>query len=267
MTQKPIHFPTPSVSLKSHSTRGKVIDPQLSNPHLEPEQAPTPVIHGSYGYPYSMRPKLYVATTNAGKLRDFAHASVGEAHILPLPGLANIPAPVEDADTFEGNARIKAIAYSLHAPGHVVLADDSGIELDALGGQPGVHSARYAKMKGFVGSALSNQDDLNNECLLIQARYLAGDRRRARYRCVIAAAINGKVLVCGFGALEGYLLDTPRGTGGFGYDPLFLLPHLDLTMGELTPEARLHYSHRVRALADLMPRHWVAPKRKAAQHH
>ena len=213
-----------------------------------------------------MRPKLYVATTNAGKLRDFAHASVGEAHILPLPGLASIPAPVEDANTFEGNARIKAIAYSLHAPGEVVLADDSGIELDALGGQPGVYSARYAHRKGFIGSRLSNQDDLNNECLLVQSAYLVGDQRRARYRCVIAAALNGKVLLCGFGSQEGYLLDTPRGSGGFGYDPLFLIPSLNLTMGELTPQARLHYSHRVRALADLMPRHLIAPKKKSTHH-
>ena len=243
-----------------------VIDLQLSNPHLKPEQTPSPVVHGSYGYPYSMRPKLYVATTNAGKLRDFAHASVGEAHIVPLPGLAHIPAPVEDAHTFEGNARIKAIAYSLHAPGHVVLADDSGIELDALGGQPGVYSARYAQRKGFIGSRLASPDDLNNQCLLAQAAYLTGDQRRARYRCVIAAAMNGKVLVCGFGALEGMLLDAPRGSGGFGYDPLFLIPSVDLTMGELTPQARLHYSHRVRALADLMPRHWIAPRIKAAHH-
>ena len=90
-----------------------VTDLPLSNPHPNLEQAPSPVVHGSYGYPYSMRPKFYVATTNAGKLRDFAHASVGEAHIVPLPGLASIPVPLEDADTFEGNARIKAIAYSL----------------------------------------------------------------------------------------------------------------------------------------------------------
>ncbi len=234
---------------------------------LQPINPPATRIHppfrastGLLGYPKFMRPRLYVATTNAGKLRDFARATLGEAEIVPLPGLAAIPAPVEDATSFEGNARIKAIAYSLHAPGHVVLADDSGIEIDALGGAPGVHSARYAQRSAFTGSAFTNQDALNNECLLSAASHLVDSQRHARYRCVIAAARDGEVLAYGHGSLEGSLLKEPRGGGGFGYDPLFLIEELGLTMAELTPESRMHYSHRVRALASLMPHRWLTAK-------
>ena len=202
---------------------------------------------------------LYVATSNRGKLRDFAHASHGRLTLIPLPNLTSIPEPVESAPTFEGNARIKALAYSALAPGHIVLADDSGIELPALGGAPGVHSARYAQDHGFVASStagqfLSTKDELNNECLLVHAANLNGPERHARYRCVLAAARDGKILTTAEGHLEGVLLDQPRGTDGFGYDPLFLLPELDLTMAEINPEARLHYSHRARALAHLIPR-------------
>ncbi len=202
---------------------------------------------------------LYVATSNPGKLRDFARASRGQLTLLPLPNLASIPEPEETAETFEGNARIKAIAYSTLAPGQIVLADDSGIELPALGGAPGVRSARYAQDHGFVSSStagqfLSTKDELNNECLLVEAAHLNGPARQARYHCVLAAARDGQILTTAQGHLEGILLDQPRGTEGFGYDPLFLLPDLNLTMAEITPEARLHYSHRVRALTHLIPR-------------
>jgi XTP/dITP diphosphohydrolase len=242
--------------------RSRPIFPQPIDPAPRAQLLPFTMPGGVLGQPKFMRPTLYVATTNAGKLRDFARATLGEAHIHPLPGLAAMPEPEETALTFEGNARIKAIAYSLHAPGKIVIADDSGIEVDALGGAPGVYSARYAQRQGFVGSAFLNPDARNNECLLANASHLVDSQRMARYRCVIAAARDGEVLAYGHGALEGVLLKAPRGSGGFGYDPVFLIEELGLTMAELTHEARMHYSHRVRALASLMPHRWLT----AAKH-
>jgi XTP/dITP diphosphohydrolase len=194
---------------------------------------------------------LYIATTNPGKLRDFAHAAAGEFEIEPLPDIDRIAAPAEDSDTFEGNARIKALAYSALAPGEIVLADDSGIELDALGGAPGVRSARYAEDEGFAGEGLS-QDQRNLACLLDRTRHLTGEDRYARYRCVLVAARDGEVIATGTGDVEGILLDKPQGTGGFGYDPVFLISEHDETMAELDPATRLSLSHRGRALRDLL---------------
>ena len=208
---------------------------------------------------------LYVATSNPGKLRDFAYASsaplFGEIDIRPLPNLTSIPEPSETARTFAGNARIKALAYAQLAPGEIVIADDSGIELDALGGAPGVRSARYAKDQAFTSSsfesAWDSKDELNNQCLLQNAASLQGNARRARYCCVLAAARDGEILTYGHGTLEGALLDRPRGEAGFGYDPIFLIPELDQTMAEVSPDQRLQYSHRARAFADLLRRlHW-----------
>ena len=224
------------------------------SPHVAPPQLPRISAPGTLKHPSYMIPTLYAATTNAGKLRDFAFASNDEVTILPLPGLAHMPEPFEDADTFEGNARLKAIVYSRHAPDKIVLADDSGIEVDALGGAPGVHSARYAADMAFTSSSFTNRDDLNMECLLAHAADLSGVCRRARYRCVLAAAHDGEVLTTSYGAVEGLLIDAPRGRGGFGYDPIFLIETLGLTMAELSPEDRLAHSHRARALADLLPR-------------
>ena len=194
---------------------------------------------------------LYVATSNPGKLRDFAAVPLAEYQLLPLPNLQSIPEPEETARTFAGNARIKALAYSRLAPGEIVLADDSGIEVPALGGAPGVRSARYAQDNAFTGSTCLSKDQLNNECLLMHAAKLSGDERKAHYCCVLAAARDGEILTYGHGTLEGRLLDQPRGNGGFGYDPLFLIPQLGRTMAELPPEVRSQYSHRVRAYADL----------------
>ena len=137
---------------------------------------------------------LYVASTNPGKLRDFALA--GTAHgmlILPLPGLEAIEPPAEDGLTFEDNAREKAIHYSWFLPGEIVLADDSGLEVDILKGAPGIRSARYAADAGFRAVAA---DDVNNNLFLLQQ--LAGvpdDERGGRYRCVLAAAQDSTSLV------------------------------------------------------------------------
>lgn len=195
---------------------------------------------------------LFVATTNAGKLRDFRAAV--EANLLalePLPGIAAIPAPIEDADTFEGNARLKAVAYSRYLSGEIVLADDSGIEVDALGGSPGVYSARYAEREGYGGRPGDSADRRNNACLLDRLKGVPAGARTARYTCVLAAARDGEVIAVGEGRVEGEILFEGRGEGGFGYDPLFLLPGLGRTMAEIDVATKLSLSHRGRALAAL----------------
>jgi XTP/dITP diphosphohydrolase len=198
--------------------------------------------------------KLYIATSNPGKLRDFAAAAGQDTSLEPLPGLADIPPPPEDAPTFEGNARSKAIYYSLHAPGQIVLADDSGLEVDALAGAPGVRSARYAEDLGFVESGEST-DKRNNACLqqaLSQVPNSPGSPYTARYRCALAAARDGHLLQTSEGLVEGEITDVPRGTCGFGYDPLFYLPLFQKTMAELAPATRLTFSHRGLALRRLL---------------
>jgi len=194
--------------------------------------------------------RLFVASTNAGKLRDFAVAAGSRIKIEPLPGLGAIAAPDEDEDSFEGNARIKAVYYSSFAPDEIVIADDSGLELDALGGAPGVRSARYAEDCGFVLDA--SVDERNNACLIAALRDVPADSRVGRYRCALAAARGGVVLARGEGAVEGKILEAPQGSGGFGYDPYFVPQGESLSMAELDVVKRMKLSHRGRALSDLM---------------
>jgi len=200
---------------------------------------------------------LYAATTNPGKLRDFARAAAVNPHasgpirIDPLPNLANLPAPPEDEPTFEANARLKAIYYSLRAPGLLVLADDSGLEVDALDNAPGVRSARYAADLAHPATA-DTIDERNNAALLRALAGIPTERRQAHYRCALALARDGEVLLTAEGTVEGLILIAPRGTGGFGYDPLFFLPELDRTMSELPPADRLALNHRGRAIQELL---------------
>jgi XTP/dITP diphosphohydrolase len=198
------------------------------------------------------RVTLYVATSNQGKLRDFARASTPHVAIKPLPNLSTIPAPPEDEPTFEGNARFKAIFYSHHAPNEIVIADDSGLEVDALHGAPGVRSARYAEDHNFHEPANANTDERNNLYLISNLTDIPLTQRSARYHCVLAAARNGQILAIGHGAVEGEILTTPRGTDGFGYDPLFYLPAQKKTMAELDIATKLTFSHRGRAFAALI---------------
>lgn len=198
---------------------------------------------------------LYIATSNPGKLRDFAAATTSDISLQPLPGLKEIPVPPEDEPTFEGNARTKAIYYSNFAPGAIVIADDSGLEVDALHGVPGVRSARYAEDHNFHPAETVDSltpDQRNNLYLLSMLTGIPLTERSARYHCVLAAARNGKVLAVGHGAVEGDILSTPRGTEGFGYDPLFYLPERGKTMAELAPETKLSFSHRGRAFKALL---------------
>ena len=191
---------------------------------------------------------LYAATSNPGKLRDFA----AHADIQPLPNLALIPPPPEDAPTFADNARTKAIYYSQSSPGLLVLADDSGLEIDALQGAPGVRSARFADDKNYVTRRPLPTDQRNNLCVLDALATTRDGDRQARYCCALALARDGEILAEAEGTVDGEILAIPRGNGGFGYDPLFLLPDLGVTMAELNPEEKLTLGHRGRALKALL---------------
>ena len=182
--------------------------------------------------------KLYCATSNPGKLREFRLAAGPEFELVPLTG---VPPCEETGSTFEANAVEKAVYYSGHAPG-LLFAEDSGLEVDALGGAPGVRSARFA------GENASDQD--NNRLLLEKLRGVTD--RTARYVCVIALAQGEQPLATFRGEVAGRIIDEPRGTNGFGYDPYFFYEALGLTFAEISPEQKLQVSHRGRALAQTL---------------
>jgi XTP/dITP diphosphohydrolase len=199
--------------------------------------------------------RVLIATSNPGKLRDFAGAaSPLGIEIESLPNFACIPTAVEDGLTFEANARKKAEYYSRYAPGEIVLADDSGLEVDALAGAPGVHSARYAAdQPHLVGN--NTDDQANNARLIREIRKIPPEQRTARFVCVIAVARDGQTLNVFRGHAEGVLLDSPRGSNGFGYDPLFYFPPIEKTFAELTPEEKAAYSHRGAAFRHFLDWH------------
>jgi XTP/dITP diphosphohydrolase len=188
--------------------------------------------------------RIFIATSNQGKLRDFGAAATGyEVDVAALPELLSLPAVVEDGDTFEANARKKAETYSRYAPGEIVLSDDSGLEVDALNGAPGVHSARYAAQAPHLVHN-NTEDEANNARLIRELRNVPPDRRTGRFVCVIAAARDGQTLAVFEGQAEGAILEVPRGVNGFGYDPLFFFPQIQKTFAELTAEEKARYSHR-----------------------
>jgi len=188
--------------------------------------------------------RILIATSNPGKLRDFAGAALPHGiEIASLANFASLPEVKEDGKTFEANARKKAEHYSRFAAGEVVLADDSGLEVDALGGAPGVHSARFAADQPHL--LTNNTDDqANNARLLRELKKVPPEKRTGRFVCVIAAARDGETLAVFRGQAEGLILDRARGSNGFGYDPLFYFPQLQKTFAELTPEEKASYSHR-----------------------
>lgn len=191
--------------------------------------------------------RVLVATSNPGKIRDLAGAAAPYGiEVAAIPDFSFFPAVVEDGVTFEANARKKAAAYSRYAPGELVISDDSGLEVDALGGEPGVHSARYAADEPHL--AESNTDDqANNAKLIREIRQLPSEKRAGRFVCVIAAARDGRVFATFEGKAEGMILDEPRGTNGFGYDPLFYFPSIGKAFAELSAEEKALYSHRGQA--------------------
>ena len=187
---------------------------------------------------------VLIATSNPGKLRDFAGAA--SAHgitVSGIPGFSSLPTVIEDGQTFEENARKKAEEYSLAAPGQIVLADDSGLEVDALNGAPGVHSARYAADEPHKAGA-NTDDDANNARVLRELTGVSEEKRTGRFVCVIAAAKDARTLATFRGVAEGRILDHLQGSGGFGYDPMFYFPQIHKTFAELTPEEKANYSHR-----------------------
>jgi XTP/dITP diphosphohydrolase len=187
---------------------------------------------------------VLVATSNPGKIRDFVGAAAQHGiEIAAIPDFSSLPIVTEDGSTFEANARKKAEAYSEYAPGEIVIADDSGLEVDALGGAPGVHSARYAADEPHTAGA-NTDDEANNVKLIRQITSVAPEKRTARFVCCIAAARNGKTLAVFEGKAEGIVLDQPRGSNGFGYDPLFYFPQIGKTFAELSAEEKANYSHR-----------------------
>ncbi|QMV17742.1 non-canonical purine NTP pyrophosphatase [Granulicella sp. 5B5] len=194
---------------------------------------------------------LYAATSNPGKLAEFGTSASGAGiEVLALPGIKSMPEPVEDADSFMGNAEKKAISYSLLAPGLFVFADDSGLVVTALGEAPGVRSARFADDAGYRMGAGESTDTRNN-ALLLELLQVAIDRS-ARFVCALALARDGVVLLRSEGVVAGEVLHAPRGENGFGYDPLFLLPALGLTTAELPPAQKWELSHRGNAFRSLL---------------
>ncbi|HLY61649.1 MAG TPA: non-canonical purine NTP pyrophosphatase [Terriglobia bacterium] len=198
---------------------------------------------------------LYIASTSPGKVKEFRESALSYSVIVkPVPGIRGLPACVEDGETFEANARKKALHYSRFVSG-LLMADDSGICVDALEGAPGVHSARFA--------GPSADDDENNRLLLRRLRKVrpAGAnqmvghgtiKRSAHYICVIALAERGRILTTTKGRSNGLIMETPRGSGGFGYDPLFYYPPLGKSFAELTPETKFGVSHRGMAFRKLL---------------
>jgi len=188
--------------------------------------------------------RILIATSSLGKLRDFAGAAAALGiEIAAIPNFASLTPTVEDGQTFEQNARKKAESYSREVPNEIVLADDSGLEVDALQGAPGIHSARYAADAPHLMDN-NTDDEANNTRLLRELRDVPPDKRGGRFVCVIAAARDGQTLQVFRGEVAGTILNRPRGTNGFGYDPLFYFPQIQKSFAELSPEEKARYSHR-----------------------
>ena len=188
--------------------------------------------------------KLFLASGNPGKVREFQVLAVGRAlEVQLLPGFADIPEFDENAPTFGENAAGKALYYSRPRP-EMVFADDSGLVVPALHGAPGVLSARYA------GPGASNEQRVAK--LLDELRNKKGAERAAYFVCVVAAAHEGRAVAIVSAGVDGEILAAPLGTGGFGYDPVFLFPQLGKSFAELRPEEKNQFSHRGKAFRRLM---------------
>jgi XTP/dITP diphosphohydrolase len=192
--------------------------------------------------------KLFLASANPGKVREFRSAAQPLGFdVQLLPGFSAIEPCVEDSETFEANARKKALHYAAYCDG-LVFADDSGICVDALGGAPGVFSARFA---GANASDDDNNRKLLEELHRVESR-TGKSTRAAHYVCVIALARGSKVLTFVEGTAHGQIIDDPRGSGGFGYDPYFYFPPLGKTFAEITADDKLKVSHRGEAFRKLL---------------
>ncbi len=196
--------------------------------------------------------QLLVATSNPHKVEEVAAilAPMG-IDVVGLGALeSKIPEPVEDGETFQANARIKAVYYA-KALRRMCLADDSGLEVDALGSAPGVHSARYAGVDG----QRAQRDGANNEKLLAELQGVPAEQRTARFVCAMCLAeADGAIVAETHGTFQGIITTQPRGENGFGYDPLLYLPDVGCTSAELSPQQKNARSHRGAASRE-MARH------------
>jgi XTP/dITP diphosphohydrolase len=188
--------------------------------------------------------ELVIATRNAHKTREIQHILGSEFTVRDLRAYSAMSEIPESGISFEENARLKAVAVSQRLP-DLVIADDSGLEVDALGGAPGVYSARYA---GIKASEKEKIDKLLRELASVGA---IKDARRARFRCVLALACKGNLLGSVEGVVEGRIADRARGRSGFGYDPIFIPEGFDETFGELPAEVKNTISHRAKAIRRL----------------
>jgi len=185
---------------------------------------------------------LLIATQNPGKVREFRLLLATLKSTLRFPVELGLQLEVpEDGDTYADNARQKALTYA-HASGLITLADDSGLEVDALDGAPGIRSARYTP--GHDADRVS--------ALLAQLRDIAWEQRTARFRCVIVIATTTGELYTAEGTCQGLIAFEPAGQGGFGYDPIFYLPDYGCTMAQLPQAQKNHISHRARAVESAM---------------
>ena len=183
--------------------------------------------------------KLLLATNNQGKVREYQSLLKGVPFELVTPAQQGINLEVEESgSTFEENARLKALAFA-RVSGLLTLADDSGLEVDALKGEPGIRSSRYA------GEGATDADRV--KFLLAKLEHIAPEKRTAHFICVIALAFpDGQIEICS-GKCDGLIISEPRGENGFGYDPIFYFPALKKTMAELPTEIKNQVSHRARA--------------------
>jgi XTP/dITP diphosphohydrolase len=186
--------------------------------------------------------RLVVAASNRHKLREIEALLDGVADLVTLDAWPTVLPPDETGRTFDENARLKALYYA-HATQALVVAEDSGLEIDALGGAPGVESARY----GGAAATYSQKFELIAEAL----RRSPSDDRRARFVCALALAREGKILFEGRAAIEGGIAPVPRGQNGFGYDPIFFYPPYGRTLGEVTASEKAAVSHRAKAFRAL----------------
>jgi XTP/dITP diphosphohydrolase len=195
--------------------------------------------------------RLLVATTNPGKLREIRAVLAGlPIELLDLSSLPAGPEPEESGATCAENARLKALAYAERAERHwgagttlLTVAEDSGLEIDALGGDPGVRSARYLGPDASYAARFAE--------IARRMRSVPDAPRTARFLCALAAVRGGRVVFETIGCIEGEIVDRPRGTGGFGYDPIFRYPPYDATLAEVDLEAKLRVAHRGQAFRAL----------------
>jgi XTP/dITP diphosphohydrolase len=189
-------------------------------------------------------PRIILATRNPHKTREFQELVARRFAVSDLSAYPQISLPPETGITFEENATLKALGLSLCLSGSII-ADDSGLEVDALDGEPGIYSARYA------GEDATDQQNIEKLLHELRARHVAADARSARFRCSIALARGGKLLGIFTGVVPGKIVDVPRGHGGFGYDPVFQPDGFELTFAQMLAEMKNRISHRAQAVQQL----------------